>query len=83
MTGGIAGLDNLTTTTPFDTVSGTALAASATTGGAVVAVNTDGSGNVTTVGTNTPGSGYTVGQVVTFTEDGGAGVFTAEVASIV
>ena len=69
-------------TTQFDAVSSTAVAASATTGGATVAVNTDGSGTVTAVGTNNPGSGYTVGQIVTFTEDGGAGEFTAEVTSI-
>jgi len=82
LTGGIAGLDNLTTTTPFDAVSSTAVAASATTGGAVLAVNTDGSGNVTAVGTNTPGSGYLVGETVTFTEDSGNGVFTAEVTTL-
>lgn len=70
------------TTTPFDAADSTAVAASATTGGAVVAVNTDVSGNVTAVGTNTPGSGYSVGDTVTFNEDGGAGVFTARVASI-
>ena len=70
------------TTTAFDTVSGTAVAATATTGGAAVAVNTDISGEVTAVGTNTPGSGYSVGDTVTFNEDGGAGVFTARVASI-
>jgi len=69
-------------TTQFDAVSSTAVPASATTGGATVAVNTDGTGTVTAVGTNSPGSGYTVGQVVTFTEDGGAGVFTAEVTAI-
>lgn len=72
----------MTTTTPFDVVSGTALAASATTGGATLAVNTDGSGNVIAAGTNTPGSGYKVGDIVTFTENGGAGVFTAEVTNI-
>ena len=60
-----------------------AIAASATTGGAVLAVATDIDGNVTTIGTNTPGSGYQVGDTVTFTEDGGAGVFTAEVTEIV
>ena len=60
-----------------------AIAASAATGGAVLAVATDVDGNVTAVGTNTPGSGYRVGDTVTFTEDGGAGVFTAEVTQIV
>ena len=48
----------------------------------MVAVNTDGSGDVTAVGTNTPGSGYSVGDIVTFNEDAGSGVFTARVASI-
>ena len=72
----------MTTTTPFDVVSGTALAASAVTGGAVLAVNTDENGNVIAAGTNTPGSGYTVGDIVTFNEDGGAGVLTAEVTAI-
>ena len=70
------------TTTAFDTTEGTAVAATATTGGAAVAVNTDVSGDVIAIGTNTPGSGYSVGDTVTFTEDGGAGVFTARVASI-
>ena len=70
------------TTTAFDAVSGTAVAATATTGGAGVVVNTDVSGDVTAIGTNTPGSGYSVGDTVTFNEDGGAGVFTARVASI-
>ena len=70
------------TTTPFDAADSTAVAASATTGGAVVAVNTDVNGDVTAVGTNTPGSGYSVGDTVTFDEDSGAGVFTARVASI-
>ena len=39
---------------------------------AVVAVNTDVSGDVVAVGTNTPGTGYSVGDVITFEEDGGA-----------
>ena len=81
MTGGIASLDTVVTTTPF-VLSSTAVAASATTGGAVVAVNTDGSGDVIAVGTNAPGSGYSVGDIVTFNEDAGSGVFTARVASI-
>jgi len=70
------------TTTAFDATDATAVAASATSGGAVVAVNTDVSGDVIAVGTNTPGTGYSVGDVITFQEDGGAGVFTARVASI-
>ena len=72
----------MVTTTLFTATIGTAVAASATTGGAVVAVNTDGSGDVISVGTNTPGSGYSVGDIVTFNEDAGSGVFTARVASI-
>jgi len=70
------------TTTPFDATDSTAVPASASAGGAAVVVNTDIDGNVTAIGTNTPGSGYSVGDTVTFTEDGGAGVFTARVASI-
>ena len=70
------------TTTPFDATDATAVAASATSGGAAVVVNTDVTGDVTAVGTNTPGSGYSVGDTVTFNEDSGAGVFTARVASI-
>ena len=70
------------TTNPFDAADSTAVPASATTGGAAVVVNTDVTGDVTGVGTNTPGSGYTVGDIITFNEDGGAGVFTARVASI-
>lgn len=72
----------MTTTTPFDATDSTAVAATATTGGATVAVNTDVSGNVTAVGTNNAGSGYKIGDTVTFNEDGGAGVFTAEVTAI-
>ena len=70
------------TTTAFDATDSTAVPASASTGGAAVVVNTDVSGDVIAIGTNTPGSGYSVGDVITFTEDGGAGVFTARVASI-
>ena len=70
------------TTTAFDATDAIAVAASATSGGAAVVVNTDVSGDVTAVGTNTPGSGYTVGDIITFEEDGGAGVFTARVASV-
>lgn len=70
------------TTTPFDVTDGTALPATATTGGCVVAVNTDVTGDVTGVGTNSPGTGYAVGDTVTFTEDGGSGVFTARVSTI-
>ena len=72
----------MATTTPFDATDSVAVAASAATGGAVVVVNTDVSGDVTAVGTNAPGSGYEVGDTITFNEDGGAGVFTARVASI-
>jgi hypothetical protein len=70
------------TATPFDATDDTAVAASATSGGATVVVSTDVAGDVTAVGTNTPGSGYSVGDTVTFSEDGGAGVLTARVASI-
>ena len=45
-TGGVASLGSLATTNPFDTISGTGVAASAVTGGATLSVDTDGSGNV-------------------------------------
>ena len=70
------------TTTPFDATDSTAVATSATAGGAAATVETDVTGDVTSVGISTPGSGYSVGDTVTFEEDGGAGVFTARVASI-
>ena len=75
-------MDTLVTTTPFDATSSTAVAVTTTPGDAVLVVNTDGSGDVIAVGTNTPGTTYSVGDTITLTEDGGAGVATARVAAI-
>ena len=52
------------------------------TGDATATVETDITGDVTAVNILTAGSGYQVDDVITITEDGGAGVATATVTEI-
>ena len=84
MTGGIASVDTLNTTSAF-ALSGSGLAVDITGGGGSAAdatVDTDGSGDVTAVTITTPGTGYAVGNIITISETTGSGVATARVASV-
>lgn len=85
-TGGIFGSGAFTTTTPFTETDGSTVAVtfSAPTGGGVTAVGTavTSGGNMIGYGLSDIGDGYEVGETVTVTEDGGAGVATFEVTSV-
>jgi len=81
LTGGIASVDTLATTTAF-TASQTGAAVTLS-GNATGTVDTDGSGDITAVNITSGGSGYSVGDTVTVTEVGGTpGVGSFRVATI-
>lgn len=85
-TGSIFGTASFTTTTTFTETDGATVAAtfSAPAGGGTTAVGTvvTSSGDMVGYSLSNAGDGYAVGETVTVTEDGGAGVATFEVTAV-
>ena len=78
-------MNNFTTTTPFDATDSTGIPTVLSGGNgsnAAGAGTTDVSGNLTAFNITIEGTGYQVGDTVTISEDGGAGVATATVATL-
>ena len=82
MTGGIATTDTLVTTTAFDAAALSTNVAVTLSGDATATVDLDGAQEISAVNITSAGSGYSVGDIVTVTEDGGAGAGSFRVASI-